>query len=81
MRVVDEILIGQFKFSQSRPQTPLSHEEKWPGEASRISWANTRSCNSVTQQHSKHFADNLLKKVRVLNGDEQIFAVAREIGT
>jgi len=29
------------------PQTPLSHEEKWSGESSWISWASTCFCDSV----------------------------------
>ena len=33
---------------QSRPQTPPSHEEKWSGEQSRISWASGRFSDSVT---------------------------------
>ena len=68
----DEWASIAFSFFQSRPQTPPSHEEKQSGEPSRISWASMHFCDSVTQQRSKYFVDNPLKKVRILKWDEQI---------
>ena len=48
----------------SRPQTPPSHEEKWSGEPSQISWASEHFCDSATKQRSKQ------KKYGYLNGDD-----------
>ena len=47
-----KILVSHFQIlasnSGERPQTPTSHEEKWSGEPSRISWASAHFCDSVT---------------------------------
>ena len=50
---VGSIAIGR----QVHPQTPPSHEEKQSGQPSRISWASTHFCDSVTllQTHSKRY--------------------------
>ena len=49
---------------------PLTREKR-SGEPSLISWASAHPCNSVTQQRSKHFASDPLKRygcsIRICN--------------
>ena len=54
---LDRIEDGSYGFCEET--TLPSHEEKWSGEPSRISWTSARFCNNVT---CKQFAANPLKK-------------------
>ena len=64
---------------QSCSQTPPSYEEKRSGEPSRISWASARFCDIVTQQRSKHFADNPFKKRTDTRMEMSNFTVVRAV--
>ena len=53
---------------KGRPQTPPSHEEKWSGGLSQISWTSVRFC-----------APNLLKKMLGNPSREANFTAVREV--
>ena len=64
---------------QSHPQTPPSNEEKRSGEPSQISWASGCFSDIVTQQRSKFFVENPLKKSKDTRMEINKFNVVREL--